>query len=216
MADSPRDELARRIEEYPTAARSFFKNAFAAASKLPEDVQRIVFQHIRENIARGVRHVEGSTLQPITKLVARESEQIASVYTLVIGLLTEPAVTAEEFANLAKGILFEPEHEGTALSIGRSIVANREELTRIVERTQLAGEVLPSLSTLSIVVDLRLAIENGSVKTTVPVAIVRIDTDSDQRLYIQLTLGEVEDMINQLSETLQSMKTAEKTFPSKK
>jgi hypothetical protein len=215
MPETARYELARRIEEYPTGARTFFKSAFAAASKLPEDVQHLIFQHIRQNIARGVRHVEGSTLQPITKLGARESEQIASVYTLVIGLLAELDVTADQFVALAKDVLFDPEHEGTALSIARSIVADRTELALIVERTQLAGEVLPSLSALSIVVDLRLLIENGSVKTNVPVAIARIDTDSDQKLLIQLTLGEVEDMIKQLSETLQSMKTVEKVFLSK-
>jgi hypothetical protein len=78
----------------------------------------------------------------------------------------------------------------------------------------LAGEVLPSFARLDIAVDIRVQIAEGRVEYTVPGAIVRIDTDSDQaELVLQLSRGDLEDVIQKLSEGLENMKIAEAFAP---
>jgi hypothetical protein len=89
------------------------------------------------------------------------------------------------------------------------VCTSREEIRANVDRAQLAGEVLPSLTALDIVVDLRIRVSNRAVKTFVPVAVLRLDTDSRQEVLVQLTKGEVQDTITQLTRCLDELDLAE-------
>jgi hypothetical protein len=177
MPNSPKDELARRIAEYPKEALEFFGAGIASASNLSDEARKLLLQKVIETFKSGTRRLAGSVLRPIAKLSERESEQLAYAYSLIIGLLLESTATTDDFVNAAKGVLFAPEQEATARSIADSICASRREIKATVDRAQLAGEVLPSLYSFDLAVDVRVRISNGELKTFVPVAILHLDTD---------------------------------------
>jgi hypothetical protein len=216
MAESPKEELARRIGEYPKEALPYFNQGFVSASKLSEETRRLVLAEVIASFKRGTRRLDGAALRPLTKLNDREVEQLASVYSLVIGLLSESSATTEDFIASAKGILFLPEQESTAQLIAASVCASRQEIRLTVDRAQLAGEILPSLFVFDIAVDIRIRVVDGEVKTFVPVAIVHLDTDADsEEVWFQMSRGDVEDTISKLTNALDDMKLAETMTPRK-
>jgi hypothetical protein len=77
------------------------------------------------------------------------------------------------------------------------------------DRAQLAGEVLPSLLALDMAVDIRIRVSDGGLKTFVPVAILHLDTDTPQGVWVQLTKGEVQETIDQLTRCLEELSLAE-------
>jgi hypothetical protein len=136
---------------------------------------------------------------------------------LVIGLLSDSSATPEDFVSSAKGILFLPEYEAAARSVAQAICKHRPEISTTVETAQLAGAVLPSLASFDVAVDLRVKVSDGTVVAGVPVAVTSINTDADgQSLCLQLSVGDLEDVIQKLSDSLEQMKVAETLLLRKK
>lgn len=149
-------------------------------------------------------------LRPIAKVSEREAEQLAATYSVTIGLLSESGASPEDLVSAAKGALFAPEQEATAKSIAEAICASREEIKAGIERALLANGVLPSLRDFEIAVDARVEVVDGKLKTLVPIAIAHVDTDAAHvELWVQLSKGDVEDIIKKLSQCLEDMKLAE-------
>jgi len=216
MAETAADVLARRLAEYPERAITFFKLGMEAAARLPEAARARVLDAVVSNLKKGVRRIEGSTLQPITALSARESEQIASAYSLIIGLLSVTDATPADFLEAGKSLFFTQQQEPSLRIIVESVWARRSELTTAIESTQLAGEVLPSLYSLETTIDVRLRVVSGEVKTHVPVLLLHIDTDAPHNeLWLQLSRGEVEQIIERLTNCLKEMEVAETAFITK-
>jgi hypothetical protein len=168
------------------------------------------------NFQRGTRRLDSSNLQEITGLSTSIAEQVASVYSLVIGLLSETTATPDEFVQAAVDKLFLEKDQIAARSIVAAVCEARGEINQTVARTQLAGEVLPSLYTFDVAVDLRVRVEKGSVVTSVPVAVLHIDTDADNHeIWLQLTKGDIDNLIRTLTKTLQDMQVAEGLAPPK-
>jgi hypothetical protein len=140
----------------------------------------------------------------------RDAERLASAYSIIIGLLSESEASAEQFAEAARNKLFNEEDELTAFTIATLACEHRDELKAGIERAQLAGAVLPSLIRFELEVDFRVRVSEGTIKTGVPIAVVHIDTDATaQEMWLQLSRGDVEDMIKKLNDTLESMNVAE-------
>ena len=216
MPETAREELSRRLAAYPKEALPYLKHGFVAASELSEDIRHLVLAEMIENFKRGTRRLDSSALCAVTKLPQRESEQIASIYSLAIGLLSDTEATPNDFVEAAKGIVFFPEQEVVAKSIATSICASRDEIKRTVARTQLAGEVLPSLYTFDVAIDLRIRVIDGKIATSAPVAIVHIDTDADDHdVWLQLGRGDIESIIRTLKKALEDLQVAETLVSSK-
>ncbi|WP_158812509.1 hypothetical protein [Methylocapsa sp. S129] len=210
MPESPKEELARRLAIYPEGALPFFDSGFAVAALLTNEIRKLVLAEVIDNLKRGSRNLSGSALRGITKLSERDNEQLASVYSVIIGLLSESSATPDDFVAAAKGILFTPPHEDIAKSIADSICSAQSEIADMVGRAQLAGEVLPSLAAFDIVVDVRIRVIDGEIKTSIPVAILHVDTDAaDQELWVQLSRGDIEETIRKLSKCVADMQLAE-------
>jgi hypothetical protein len=65
------------------------------------------------------------------------------------------------------------------------------------------------LDEISVAVDMRFRIIDAEVKLSVPIALLHIDTDANEELWVQLTRGDVEDTIEKLSKCLEDMKLIE-------
>jgi hypothetical protein len=172
--------------------------------------RRLVLEAVIENFRRGARRLSGSVLEPFTNLSESDAEQLGSVYSLVMGLLSETAACPEEFVSRAEGILFTDARGEIAHTIAISICELRPGIVGVIERAQLAREVLPSLLALEIAIDVRLRVVDGRVTTSIPVALLHIDTDSErQELWLQLSRGDVEETIKKLQKCLIDMQLAE-------
>jgi hypothetical protein len=158
MPESSGDELSSRLARYPKEALPFFDGAFGIAAALSEDARRLVFEAVIENFRRGARRLSGSVLEPFTNLSESDAEQLGSVYSLVMGLLSETAACPEEFVSRAEGILFTDARGEIAHTIAISICELRPGIVGVIERAQLAREVLPSLLALEIAIDVRLRV----------------------------------------------------------
>jgi hypothetical protein len=207
------EALARRMATYPKEAMRFFDGGFASAASLSDDVRRQVLNHVIQNLKDGGRQVRGSLLAPVTNLSERESEQLASAYSLVIGLLVDSSATPEEFIEAGRGRLFTEQYEGIAKSIATAICAIRDEIKPILERAQLAGQVLPSLTGFDVALDVRVRVLDRTVANYVPIVVVHIGTDAtSDDLWLQLSRSDIDDLITKLSDCLVQMDAAESFF----
>lgn len=213
MSDSVEEELSRRISEYPERALPFFRSSFAVASNLKREVLDGALDELVANFKRGKRSVAGAKLGPITGLNAKDSEQIASIFSLVIGLLFESEASAGQFVVAARGKLFLEKDESVAHSMANAICERRSEISATIERAQLAGAILPSLTSFEVAVDIRVKVVEGKIKTAAPVAVVYLDTDAENREFcLQMVRGDMEDIIRKLNSALNDMKIASDTF----
>ena len=208
MVDSSPDELARRIAQYSTAY-PFFQESFALAARLSEDQLGQILTALLKSFARGRRQIAGTDLRALTGLSSSASERVASVFSLLIGLLSEVEATPEDFVTTASGQLFREADAGAALFIARQVCERRDEINVMVERAQLAGEILPSYTSCSIALDVRVKIVEGKVRASVPVAIARLETDVDsEAVYFQMGQGDLEDIVAIFSKALDDLKIA--------
>ena len=89
-------------------------------------------------------------------------------------------------------------------------MASCAEIERRIEIGHIGSEILPSLSSLDVTVDLRLRLRAGKPDIAVPIAIFHVDTDSyNQEVWFQATKADVERMQKQLKEILERMESAE-------
>jgi hypothetical protein len=67
---------------------------------------------------------------------------------------------------------------------------DRSSVTSALRRTSLATRLLPSLTDLNCVVDIRVGFDNDEIALAVPVVLVHIDTDSkDQEIWFKCRKG---------------------------
>ncbi|MGY2808686.1 hypothetical protein [Bradyrhizobium sp. USDA 4506] len=175
------EELEGRLSRYPQQALLFFQAGFSSAASLPEEARRHVLAEMISNFQRGTRRLDSSNLRKITGLSENGADQLATVYSLVIGLLSETTATPDEFIVAAENKVFLEKDRSVAKSIATEVCNARPKIQETVARTRLAGEVLPSLSTFDLSIDVRVRVENGAIGIAVPVAVVHIDTDADNR-----------------------------------
>jgi hypothetical protein len=125
-------------------------------------------------------------------------------------LLSETTATPDDFVEAATGVIFLEGDRAVARSIASEVCDARSEITKTVARTQLAGEVLPSLYTFDVAIDLRVRVENKAIVASVPVAVLHIDTDAeDHEIWVQLTKGDIDNIIRTLTRALEDMQVAE-------
>jgi len=92
-----------------------------------------------------------------------------------------------------------------------NIVADRVRIRGALRRAALPSQVLPFLTDVEVVVDLRMAYEDNAVIDAVPVAIFHIDTDAnDQEIWFQVSRGHLERLKADIEGALRKMEAAEK------
>ncbi len=149
-------------------------------------------------------------LQKSFKLPANDLSALFAAAMLTVPMIGE-GVDAEEFLKGAvkHGLI----SEGTGANIQPfldTVVAQRATIGRSIRRTALPAQVLPYLSNVEIVVDLRLGFENNTVQEAVPVAVVHLDTDVDgQEIWFQASQQQMRQLKVDIDEAIKRMDTAE-------
>jgi hypothetical protein len=217
MPETPREQLARVLAGYPSNALPYFSRTFATAGQLSEQDRKKVVEALLDAMQRGKHQFNGDALRSLTDLSSQEAEEIATVYSVAIGLLSDTTATPDDFVAEGRGKLFTSEHDATALSIAQAICNNREQISKAIQRARLGGAVLPSLRKFEVATDFRVQVVKNELKMGVPLVVVHIDTDADgQEVWLQLSRLDVDDIIKKLTNCLDDMAVADKlAIPSK-
>jgi hypothetical protein len=129
--------------------------------------------------------------------------------SVTLGLLSDNVASAEEFVQAGRDIIFDAASEPTVRAIADIIIRQRPMLARAMARHQLAAEVLPSLAQFEVMVDLRIRFNNNAPDEFVSVAVVHIDTDGMQELWLQLSKSDITIMLDKLTKASKEMDLAE-------
>lgn len=129
---------------------------------------------------------------------------------LIIPLLGEGG-SADEFANAAMKVDLIPANLLPKIKpFIETVVSERTQIARAIRRAALPSQVLPFLSSIEVVVDMRLSFEEGRVLDGVPVALFHIDTDADnEEIWFQASRRQLERMKSDIDEALGQMDVAE-------
>ncbi len=91
-----------------------------------------------------------------------------------------------------------------------TVVGESAQIGRIIRRAALPAQVLPYMSDVEVVVDLRLAFEEEAVRDAVPVAIVHIDTDANnEEIWFQASIQQMRQLKDDVEEAIKRMEAAE-------
>jgi hypothetical protein len=91
-----------------------------------------------------------------------------------------------------------------------SIVSQRSIIGQSIRRAALPAQVLPYITNVEIVVDLRMAFLDNAVQDVVPVAMVHIDTDAQaQEIWFQASKSQMLQLRNDVDEAIKRMEAAD-------
>jgi len=208
---SPATTLEETLLHLSPTLKTSLKQGFSFLSKLPEQKYDELLAVVQEIIS--VRSLNSAGLEKIaTKLGLSKnavSNLVPSVAT-VISILSGNEEKAEQFVQTAiKEKLVEESDRSALLKFIETTVRQRGSLERTLEQATISSRTLPSFSNLSTSIDVRLAFKDGKIKIAVPVAVLHLDTDSDQEIWLQMNIGQVEKVIEELQETLRHLQEAE-------
>jgi hypothetical protein len=207
---TPAERLSTEIADLPLRAQTASKRGFQLAATLSEaDLNKVTELMLREFLSGG-GNVTDEMISKEVGIPRVQAGRLAVPFMISIGLITEYSVSPEEFTSRTRDILFEPSEESIVFQFVQKAIPRRSELSSSASRSRLANAVLPSLTGLSIAVDVRLGFTDNKVDEFAPVALLRLDTDvNEQSLWLQLDKPDVEILIEQLNTAKRQMELSE-------
>lgn len=203
----PMTPLEAAIDDLPASVRASLAAAYEIAASL--DQRRwsdAVRTFVREVTANG-GNFDADNLSKSLQIPQRDARKIASGLSATVALLTDTEGTVREFLSAATrraGLL--PSANGAAEIAADIVLSEKGTLEAVLSRRRLAASVLPSLDYLEIAVDLRFKFDGNQLNDAVPVAIIRVDTDTfNQQLWVQLDLDDVNNAIKKLNDAKEQM-----------
>jgi hypothetical protein len=198
------DILAR----LPRAFKEQAQKGFAVLAEVPQQNYAEILQAVV--VALESKKAPLDDLEKSLKLSASDLGSLFAASMLIVPILGEGG-NAEEFVSSAVkvGLI----SENLVLKIQpfvAAIVGQRAQVGRAIRRASLPAQVLPYISDVEIVVDLRIGFEEQDVIETIPVAIVHIDTDTDgQEVWFQSSKHQMQQLKSDLEEAIKRMEAAE-------
>lgn len=149
-------------------------------------------------------------LEKSLKLPVSDLNALFAASMLTVPLLSQGG-TAEEFMGSAvKSGIISKDLVPKIQPFVDTIIAERAQIGRAMRRASLPAQILPYISDVEVVVDLRMAFEDKVVLEAVPVAIVHIDTDADrEEIWFQASIHQMQQLKNEIDEAIKRMEAAE-------
>lgn len=152
-------------------------------------------------------------LEKLSESLEIQANQINSLFAasmFTVSVLGEGG-SADEFINagLSSGLIRE-DRIAKIRPFVDTIATQQPQIGRIIRRAAMPAQVLPSISNVEVVVDLRLAFDEEYVAEFVPVAVVHIDTDTDkEEIWFQASKHQMLQLKSDLDEAIRRMEIAE-------
>ncbi len=205
------NRLSREIAQLPDSVKLATRQGFEIAAGLSEPDRRKAVELILAAFEGGGGSFDAEILSgAMITLSRRDAGRVATALSIVIALLTQHAVTAEDFLQAARGNVCDASSEATVRAMAELVISQRRTLTKAMERQRLENVVLPSLTEFSVAVDVRVRFTNEKPEEVVAVAVAHIDTDgSNQEMWCQLSRADVKRILEKLQNTAQEMEVVE-------
>ena len=213
MAESNLSEVVNQLSEeiaaLPTRAAVATRQGFAIASALPEMNRQKAVELILASVQRSRAGFDTDLISSEINIPRRDAGRLMTALSVTLGLLSDNVASLEEFVQAGRDIIFDAASEPTVRAIADIIIRQRPTLARAMARHQLAAEVLPSLAQFELMVDLRIRFNNNAPDEFVSVAVVHIDTDGMQELWLQLSKSDIATILVKLNKASKEMDLAE-------
>lgn len=206
--------LASEIAGVSTVTRGRMRKGIAVATKLSSEKSEQVLASFIEVIRKGSTSINLRPLGTSANLSQEETTDLFIAFFGLLEILSKVNASIDEFVAASRDQLFDSKDEAGARILAKAISESGQELRTIVDRGAIAAETLPSLTSFDVSVDLRMAFENDKIREGVPVAIVHIGTDAQPELWIQLSRGDLEFLLEKLHEVAKQMDLADSAFRS--
>ncbi len=208
------ETVGEAIAGVPESLQRTARKGFAVASSISPEERKTFLDLLNRTMVSGAATVDLDVLSGITDLTSRDAGSVLSAFSVLVGLLGRGKFGVEELVQGARDVLFAVDDEPVVRAVAASIAEGRGEWKRAVEQRSLAAETLPALTAFEVSVDLRLGFKNNDIEDAVSVALIHLDTDANnQEVWLQMTRGDVQTVIEKLNNTLKQMDAAQKLFP---
>jgi hypothetical protein len=207
----PRHErsLVDALSEVPRAFRIQAQTGFKVLASIGK-------QHYAEILKAVVLVLESrkAPLEDLEKHLGLSQSDLSSL--LAASMLTVPILgggggTTEEFlAAAVKVDMLPSDLLPNVRPFIETVVAERAQIGRAIRQAALPSQVLPFLSDVEIVVDLRMGFEGDAVLDIVPVAVLHIDTDAEgAEIWFQASKSQLERLKRDIDQAVKRMEAAE-------
>jgi len=199
------------LTDIPKSAKSFLREGFnvLAGIQPPQLITSIILES-----AESGSEPKAADLASKFGLSKGDTQSLVGVISFLGLLLSKPG-DPEPVPTIVEALLsseiIDKNAQATITVVLNELDRDRSSVTSALRRTSLASRLLPSLTDLSIVVDVRIGFDNEEVALAVPVALVHIDTDANnQEIWFQMTKAQLQTAIEDLTKTLARVEAAEK------
>jgi len=200
----------------PTDVLSRLPPAFRAqAEKGFEVLADVDKQHYGDLLRAVVVTVEGNKppledLENSLKLAKGDVNSLFAAAMLTVPPLAQ-GISQEQFlASIVKAGIVPQSLVPKIQPFVATVIAESAQIARKMRRASLPNQVLPYLSNIEVVVDLRIAFEKEAVSEVVPVAIVHIDTDAyGEEIWFQASIELMRQLRSDVDEAIKRMEAAE-------
>jgi hypothetical protein len=149
-------------------------------------------------------------LEKILKLSPNELSALFAAAMLTVPLLGQGINSEEFFTSAVKAGIIQQNLISKIQPFVDTVIAESAQIGRVIRRAALPAQVLPYMSDVEVVVDLRLAFEAEAVLEAVPVAIVHIDTDANgEEIWFQASIQQMRQLKDDVEEAIKRMEAAE-------
>jgi hypothetical protein len=205
--------LPSLISDLPDEILPRIKRGFDVAQRLSDASRREATTRFLKQFEQSGAGFEGDWLEAITGAPRSDARTLVTSISIVVGLLTQSSASVEDLVEAARGRLFEDRSLDAFKSIVEIVSGERSAIAKTIEDRTIAAETLPSLEGFHTSVDLRFRFEKDDlIVSAVPVALVHIDTDSRAELFLQMSRGDVDMVIEKLQRVAKRMDAATTLF----
>jgi hypothetical protein len=149
-------------------------------------------------------------LEKSLKLPMNDLGSLFAASMLMVPILADGANADDFVSSAVKGGLIGENLVPKIRPFVDTVMAQRVQIERAIRRATLPAQVLPHISDVEIVVDLRVAFEEQAVIEAVPVAIVHIDTDVDgKEIWFQSSKQQMQQLKSDIDEAIKKMEVAD-------
>ena len=200
---------SRLFSNVPESVKARVRDGLVVLAKLPTDRLANLVEVIKKSV-----HSKNPPFDSYAEDFDVSSEEMSSLMmaaTLSASILSAGTFSAEEFVQtVVEGQFLEETHTAPLLEFAKIVLEGAYPFGDALSRQRLASQIIPSFVEWYTTIDVRVRVQGEQVSDTVPVLIVHLLTDMEERPTIfQMTKEDVEQLIKQLQEVKSQLQTTE-------
>lgn len=198
------------LKGLPPQVIRLVRRGLTLVSKIPEQDLSKIIEEVISHMAGG-HIIDTEIIGDRFKLSKGDARDLSIAISTIIGMLSENSPTADEVMRAAvnANILDAGQTEAVRPFLGL-ILGRKTTIDDAMDRGNLSGGVLPSLTRFEGTIDARIGFEKNKPKIAVPVAVIHFDTDAEnQEIWFQIGKIQLDGLIKNLQELATQLDAAE-------